>query len=633
MQLPSFLTLENFEKAIGTLKSRFPIPSILAIILTGYIWYRVYLSDVYIQGEETMIFTIVTSLILTFFLSLGLTIWIEQQAGKRSSLFFKVIQILPLIYGGLYYWSFAYRESFDVQSGTFFALHMAGFVACIFLTPFLVRALWGDKQSIRYSNYFSKVSWTILMSMITGVALFILGSIALWAIYTLFDFSNYTHYDKLYGYWAAFSIALMAPLYGLSHFPVANKVEEKTYETNMFFTFLVKYVMVPFVFIYFVILYAYSVKVLANFSDWPKWIVSWLVIGFSTLGYITYIYSKPQSESVRYIGIFRRYFPYFVLPQVVMLAYAIYLRINQYSITMNRYFVVAFGLWLTIISLYYIFSRAKNLITIPLSLTLISLIISIGPWSVFSVSYNCQYTRLITNLTEANILQDGKIVPLANVDDIPHELSNEVAAGIEYLCDFDNCAGIKELFPEQTAKIAEKSEKDWKSWNTQTGAVYSGVSRWEISPGIKEAIKVQRYYGKAYGTEEEPYFYYNVMSKTYPYPTPLDIRGYTKLVTVYGIDQWSPAPDYQGDRVRIDVTGRILTYETSSGNTIIPFVLPDSFFDGTHARETNQSDMTFDVTGSGITLKLYIQNIAVLNPAYTGKVDYLPGVSGFALVK
>lgn len=220
-----------------------------------------------------------------------------------------------------------------------------------------------------------------------------------------------------------------------------------------------------------------------------------------------------------------------------MLAYAIYLRINQYSITMNRYFVVAFGLWLAGISLYYIFSRTKNLITIPLSLTLIALIISIGPWSVFSVSYNCQYTRLVTNLTEANILQDGKIVPLAKIDDISHELSNEIAAGIEYLCDFDNCTGIKELFPEQTTKIREKSEKDWKSWNTATGSVYPGVGSWEISSGIKEELKVQRYYGKAYGTEEEPYFYYNVMSKTYPYPTPLDIRGYAKLVTVYGVDQ------------------------------------------------------------------------------------------------
>lgn len=297
MQLPSFLTLENFEKSIGTLRSRFPIPSILAMILTGYIWFRVYVSDIYIQGEETMIFTIVTSLILTFFLSLGLTLWIEQRR-VGNSLKWQALQLLPLIYGGLYYWSFAYRESFDIQSGTFFALHMTGFVACIFFAPFLIRALWGDKQSIRYSNYFSQISWIILMSMITGVALFILGSIALWAIQTLFDFSNYTHYDKLYGYWATFSLALMAPFYGLSHFPVADKIEGKIYETNVFFTFLVKYVMVPFVFIYFIILYAYSVKVLANFSDWPKGIISWLVIGFSTLGYITYIYSKPQSESV-----------------------------------------------------------------------------------------------------------------------------------------------------------------------------------------------------------------------------------------------------------------------------------------------------------------------------------------------
>lgn len=99
---------------------------------------------------------------------------------------------------------------------------------------------------------------------------------------TLFNLSDFIWNGKIYGYWAVFSLSLVAPLYGLIHMPVSRDISTKSYETNRFFAFLVKYVAVPAIFIYFLILYAYSAKVLMHFSDWPKGIISWMVIGFSS---------------------------------------------------------------------------------------------------------------------------------------------------------------------------------------------------------------------------------------------------------------------------------------------------------------------------------------------------------------
>jgi len=84
-----------------------------------------------------------------------------------------------------------------------------------------------------------------------------------------------------------------------------------------------------------------------------------------------------------------------------MLFYAIYLRINQYDLTINRYFVVVFGLWLLVISIYYIFSKKKHLSIIPAILTLFTIIISVGPWSVYSLPESRQLDRLKTNLEKA----------------------------------------------------------------------------------------------------------------------------------------------------------------------------------------------------------------------------------------
>jgi len=95
-----------------------------------------------------------------------------------------------------------------------------------------------------------------------------------------------------------------------------------------------------------------------------------------------------------------------------MLFYVIYLRINQYDITINRYFVVVFGIWLLFVSLYYIFSKKKYIGNLIVLLTVFTVIISVGPWSVYKLPESRQLERLKNNLIEANILQDGKIIPL-----------------------------------------------------------------------------------------------------------------------------------------------------------------------------------------------------------------------------
>jgi hypothetical protein len=102
-----------------------------------------------------------------------------------------------------------------------------------------------------------------------------------------------------------------------------------------------------------------------------------MVIGFSIFGYIIYILSYAFEEKNKFIKKFRKIFPYAVVPQIFMLFYAIYIRINQYDITINRYFVVTFGIMLLMISLYYIFNKSKKLIIIPLVLSFFTLFISV----------------------------------------------------------------------------------------------------------------------------------------------------------------------------------------------------------------------------------------------------------------
>ncbi len=77
------------------------------------------------------------------------------------------------------------------------------------------------------------------------------------------------------------------------------------------------------------------------------------------------------------------------------------------------------------------------------------------------------------NLETAKILQNGKIIPLVTERDISKELSTDIASGIGYLCNFDDCKRIKEIFPDQVRVAMEKSRQDWEKWNkNNTGATY-----------------------------------------------------------------------------------------------------------------------------------------------------------------
>jgi hypothetical protein len=76
--------------------------------------------------------------------------------------------------------------------------------------------------------------------------------------------------SKIYAYIFIISSFLIAPFYAINNFPTKDTFENGSFNESKFSVFLIKYISIPFIFSYFVLLYAYSVKVLANFEFWPK---------------------------------------------------------------------------------------------------------------------------------------------------------------------------------------------------------------------------------------------------------------------------------------------------------------------------------------------------------------------------
>jgi hypothetical protein len=191
-----------------------------------------------------------------------------------------------------------------------------------------------------------------------------------------------------------------------------------------------QYILLPLVIIYLVILYAYIAKILIAW-DWPQGWVSRLILGFANTSIFSLLLLYPIREQAENVWIKKasRWLYVLMIPLVIMLLLALWRRISEYGITENRYIAIALGLWLGIIVIYFILSRTKSIKTIPVSLCILALFISFGPWSAFSVSENSQVHRLQDLLTKNNILTDNRIqkAPETVTQDDVHQISSIIS--------------------------------------------------------------------------------------------------------------------------------------------------------------------------------------------------------------
>ncbi|UXP33470.1 DUF4153 domain-containing protein [Reichenbachiella agarivorans] len=223
-----------------------------------------------------------------------------------------------------------------------------------------------------------------------------------------------------------------------------------------------QYILMPLLVLYLIILYGYGFKIIVSW-DWPKGIVAYLISCVAVLGIFNLLLMYPYSkiEAANYwIKRFSKVYYYTLIPLILLLFIAIYLRIGDYGITVNRYILVLLGIWLSIVTVYFISGR-ENIKFIPISLTLVLVITSFGPWGIFSWSERSQVNRLKKYLEENGILENGKIIneitwiPDSTLNSstgmhkpsyiqLPDSIHNEIISIVQYLDDYH---GFKQIRP------------------------------------------------------------------------------------------------------------------------------------------------------------------------------------------
>ncbi len=191
--------------------------------------------------------------------------------------------------------------------------------------------------------------------------------------------------------------------------------------------FFCKFILLPLVALYFAILYAYAVKIVATWS-WPDGMVGMPVFLLAAIGGLTGLLIWPLTRlepvSKWAKSFWRLYFP-LIIPLGILLLLALQRRIGDYGFTEVRYLGLVLACWLLAIAVYYTVRPGSSFRVIPWSLIGVLIVCSWGPLSPGQVAFNSQWKRLNVLLAQEGLLVDGALTPN------PHQVDDSVYRDLE----------------------------------------------------------------------------------------------------------------------------------------------------------------------------------------------------------
>lgn len=375
MNLPSINELT--EKAHKAFK-RFPITLSWAIIGS-----LIFIGIVNVDSD--LLFNEYSGLLLTFVLGIswfiGASFLIEQLKDPMKWDWLKLI-ILGLLV--VFYWHLPDLSGYDhdPKYPIRFILYLIAGHLFIFVAPFILQ--WNSKA---YWNYLKSICIAIGRSALFSGVLYLGLVLALAAIQALFDIEIK---PKRYGQLFIFCLGIVNTWTYLSDFP-KDMLQQTTINYNKALEVFVKYILIPLVILYLMILYAYTIKIVLEWSL-PKGWVSYLVTALAFLGFIIQVMISPIQKTMK-SWVINKFYPWFyilLLPLIVLLFIAVFRRITDYGITENRYFVLIIALWILAMVLFLLLNKKRYLKVLPISLCILALLSSFGFWGAFSVSKNSQ---------------------------------------------------------------------------------------------------------------------------------------------------------------------------------------------------------------------------------------------------
>ncbi|MEG1254875.1 DUF4153 domain-containing protein [Clostridium sp.] len=297
-----------------------------------------------------------------------------------------------------------------------------GFII-VFLLSFLFIP-YVDKDD-NFEMYVIKILGRFFTTVVYSVVLY-LGLVAI--LFTVNYLLEIRVEPEFYYYTWLIVVGVFAQCFFLGGIPSKGEtITVKQYPKGL--KVLMLYIIMPLISIYTVILYIYFGKIIVTMK-WPEGLVSHLVLWYGVISVGTLFLISSMINHSGWVKKYTNVFPKVILPLIIMMFVSMGIRVNAYGITENRYFVLALGIWVFGIMLYYSFSKRRKNIILPISLAIITFISICGPLSSYSLSKYSQNKRFEKIITRNNMVENGEVIKATG--EVSKEDQQEISSILHY---------------------------------------------------------------------------------------------------------------------------------------------------------------------------------------------------------
>ena len=332
-------------------------------------------------------------------------------------------------------------------------------------------------------------------------------------------------FSRIYEYLAAVSFIFVNGTFILNYY---NYSLEETIpkDEKSDFTFLPSkarkifgnYIFLPLTILYFLILFAYVIKI-AITGIWPKEIVVYMGTGYFVFAILCYYFIYPE-ESSFFDKLKNSILISFFFVGGLM-SYAIGVRINQYGLTMRRGIIVLIAICILLYPLLGLLFKNHRLSLLMYTIVWVFGIGIFGPVNIDQLALSSQLSRLNHLLAEENIqtpLGSWALLSLAgeNTDKFRYIASTYGSKGMNHLLELKNICENNDV------------ESYWvESYWCATNVIYY---LWINTENIKT--------GTIDWEDRESTEYFRFYADNSLFATGLDIKGYNKIysITTYDTD-------------------------------------------------------------------------------------------------
>ena len=329
---------------------------------------------------------LISSLGISLFFAIALFNKVQEFSNKISIL----TQALGVSLLVLYFFTIETENYFDITQYAIYSVALHLFAA---FAP--IRKL---KNNLAFWQYNLKLLQTFIVTNIFSGILALGISLALEGIRTLLGVEIHAHAPTII-------FTLFNTFRFLSLVDTGFENYSEDYSPKLI-QILTSYALIPLSAIYTVILYAYMIMKYSVTDEWELELGFRIFFAYSVLSLLIVLLSYNRRSKVKWVDIYSKYLPYIMLPLLAFNMHKINIYIGNKFLTISIYFLLVYSTWLFLLVMYNLKNKFNNIKIIPISLSIICFLISIGPWSFTNVSIKSAQNRIIQTLDSYKVFEN-----------------------------------------------------------------------------------------------------------------------------------------------------------------------------------------------------------------------------------